>query len=267
MNAKKFSEAMNELDNKYIEETICYKKKEEKPVWMKWGAVAAAIFCCFTMTVFAFSLFFSLDEDDLSLSATYEGALELIKGAPELIAKVPEKITIVPPVSPMELTMTDSKEAVLFDPSVPADKQLQLTGLHRRTIDGYGKLIGASAEEKAMVLSAYVPRRKGEADGGVDIPLLYIIMYAVSDIENLQDYAFIGGQLMTFEQMEQYKVYEDERYVCYDASDLFYTDLRQYVESIVSQRDDVYFDEQIWERVQNIHRYYRENIGKLLGYR
>ncbi|MDE7030073.1 MAG: hypothetical protein K2P63_08860 [Lachnospiraceae bacterium] len=54
---------------------------------------------------------------------------------------------------------------------------------------------------------------------------LYII-YDVNDIESLQDYAFIRGQIQTFEQMEQYKVYEDERYVCYDATDLFYTDLR-----------------------------------------
>ena len=72
---------------------------------------------------------------------------------------------------------------------------------------------------------------------------------------------------MTFEQMEQYKIYEDEQYVCYDVSDLFYSDLRQYVESMVSQRSDVYFDEQVWERVQNIYNYYRDNMGSLLGYR
>lgn len=72
---------------------------------------------------------------------------------------------------------------------------------------------------------------------------------------------------MTFEQMERYRGYEDGQYVCYDATDLFYTDLRRYVESMVSQRSDVYFDEQIWERVQNIYNYYRENMGTLLGYR
>ena len=66
--------------------------------------------------------------------------------------------------------------------------------------------------------------------------------------------------------MEKYKIYEDEQYVCYDVSDLFYSDLRQYVESMVSQRSDVYFDEQVWERVQNIYTYYRDNMGPLLGY-
>ena len=48
---------------------------------------------------------------------------------------------------------------------------------------------------------------------------------------------------------------------------MFYSDLRQYVESMVSQRSDVYFDEQVWERVQNIYTYYRDNMGTLLGYR
>ncbi|HIZ56481.1 MAG TPA: hypothetical protein H9671_09880 [Firmicutes bacterium] len=44
MNTKKFSDAMSELDTKYIDEVIGYKKKkEQKPVWVKWGAVAACL--------------------------------------------------------------------------------------------------------------------------------------------------------------------------------------------------------------------------------
>lgn len=43
MNAKKFSEAMSEIDSKYIEEALNYKKKAQKPVWIKWGAMAACL--------------------------------------------------------------------------------------------------------------------------------------------------------------------------------------------------------------------------------
>lgn len=174
---------------------------------------------------------------------------------------------IVPSVSPMELTVIDSDEAPVFDPSVPMDMQLQLTGLHRRTTDGYDKKIGASDTEQALVLSAYIPQRKGDIDGGVDVPLIYVFIYEKGEIKAPQDYTFIRGRLMTFEQMEPYRIYEDEQYVCYDASSLFYSELRQYVESMVSQRSDVYFDEQVWERVQNIYNYYRKNLGTLLGYR
>ena len=65
-------------------------------------------------------------------------------------------------------------------------------------------------------------------------------------------------QGITFEQLEQYKVYEDDQYVCYEVTDLFYTNLRQHVESIISQRSDIYFDEQVWERVENIYTYYKD---------
>lgn len=34
MNSKKFSEAMSELDTKYVDEAISYKKKTKKPIWV-----------------------------------------------------------------------------------------------------------------------------------------------------------------------------------------------------------------------------------------
>lgn len=47
MNAKKFSDAMSELDSKYIDEALNYKKKAKqkakKPIWIKCGAIAACL--------------------------------------------------------------------------------------------------------------------------------------------------------------------------------------------------------------------------------
>ncbi len=43
MNAKKFSDAMSELDTKYVDEALNYKKKAKKPIWVKWGAIAACL--------------------------------------------------------------------------------------------------------------------------------------------------------------------------------------------------------------------------------
>ena len=50
MNAKKFSDAMSELDSKYIDEALNYKKKVKKSrkktnkySWTKWGAMAACL--------------------------------------------------------------------------------------------------------------------------------------------------------------------------------------------------------------------------------
>lgn len=43
MNAKKFSDAMGELDTKYVDETLNYKKKAKRPDWIKWEAMAACV--------------------------------------------------------------------------------------------------------------------------------------------------------------------------------------------------------------------------------
>lgn len=51
MNAEKFSEAMNELDSKYVEKAIHYRARKRKSPWLKWSvaaclslAVCAAVF-------------------------------------------------------------------------------------------------------------------------------------------------------------------------------------------------------------------------------
>lgn len=45
MNSKKISEAMSELDIRYVDEAIGYKKNKtyKKPVWFKLGAIAACL--------------------------------------------------------------------------------------------------------------------------------------------------------------------------------------------------------------------------------
>lgn len=54
MNSKKFSEAMSELDSKYVDEAISYKKKAKRPGWIKWGTIAAclALICVAAISIF-----------------------------------------------------------------------------------------------------------------------------------------------------------------------------------------------------------------------
>ena len=54
MNTKKFSDAMSELDTKYVDEALSYKKKDKMPIWVKWGAIAACL--CFMMPLTAFAI-------------------------------------------------------------------------------------------------------------------------------------------------------------------------------------------------------------------
>ena len=56
---KKFSDAMSELDTKYVDEALNYKKKAKKPGWVKWGAMAAcfAVIAVLGVGVFQSGLF------------------------------------------------------------------------------------------------------------------------------------------------------------------------------------------------------------------
>jgi len=63
MNSKKFSEVMSELDNKYVDEAIHYKKKAKKPDWIKWGAMAA----CLAIMVYAGTKLFPYEPSNNTL--------------------------------------------------------------------------------------------------------------------------------------------------------------------------------------------------------
>ena len=43
MNVKKFSDAMSELDTKYVEEALNYDRQSKRPVWIKWAVMAACL--------------------------------------------------------------------------------------------------------------------------------------------------------------------------------------------------------------------------------
>lgn len=69
MNAKKFSEAMSELDSKYISEALNYKAKAKKPGWFKWKA-AAACFCMIAAAVTAIPSMRNPQESDGGRNST-----------------------------------------------------------------------------------------------------------------------------------------------------------------------------------------------------
>ena len=81
--------------------------------------------------------------------------------------------------------------------------------------------------------------------------------------------AYLYGQLLSFGELESRKVYADEHYVIYDATDLIYTDVDAYLDYFLSCQSQVYCDDQIRQRVHNIYTYYRDpqNLQQLIAYR
>ena len=67
MKVKKFSDAMSELDSKYIDEALNYKKKAKKPVWVKWRVMLACL--CIVIAVFRIPHIFNSMQNDEEVTA------------------------------------------------------------------------------------------------------------------------------------------------------------------------------------------------------
>lgn len=64
MNTKKFSEAMSEIDSKYVDEAIQYQSKKKTQSWLKWAAMAACL-CLIVVTAITVPTLFK-PQDDLA---------------------------------------------------------------------------------------------------------------------------------------------------------------------------------------------------------
>lgn len=157
-------------------------------------------------------------------------------------------------------------DGTIFDETVEADQQYLLTGAAWSYTDGYGRMV-ATVQEKAWVQTVLLPQRKGETDGGVFLPLVFLFVYDVEETKP-ENYAFLYGQLLSFGELERYKVLVDEHYAIYDATDLIYTDVDAYLDHFLTTRSDIYCDAQIRQRVHNVYDFYQDpdNIRTMYGY-
>lgn len=169
---------------------------------------------------------------------------------------------LVRPADPWLMVEKLPENAVL-DEAFPVELQYILVGQNYHSIDGCGRIVGSQFaggdSDYAKMLKVLLPQYRGQTDGGVYMPLIYLFIFPRSQIESMGDFAFVYGQLFTFGELEDSKVYENEDYVVYELTDLFYTDLDAYLDYFLTTRDDIYFDESIRRRVHNIYDYYKDH--------
>lgn len=136
------------------------------------------------------------------------------------------------------------------------------------SFDGYNKLMGIDDTEDFEIIRVCVPRvlDDGTFNSHEVIPLFYLYTYAKADIQSPKDYAFVRGNLLSFEEMEQYKIYEDDEYLIYEMHELFYSDLYTYVQDMMLQFDDIYFTDEVWDRIQRFYNHFsdKEVLGSTI---
>ena len=171
--------------------------------------------------------------------------------------------TLVHPVDPHVFVQTPREQ--VFDETLPMDIQYQMVIQQYHSLDAFNRMVGAAfsgtGSDQSLQIMAALPEYQGQTDGGQCIPGVYLFVYERAALTAENPYAFIYGNIIPFSRMEQDKVYEDDRYVIYDMTDLFYTDLDAYLDDFVSVmkgKVSLYFDEQIRRRVHNVYDYFRD---------
>ena len=208
----------------------------------------------------------------LSDESCLDGVLPSLKSyylnfTPDIFARWPDAFGYLELVQ-SELRKVDGNLVRTCGNPIYFDQKDWLVSSNWSSFDAYNKLMGVDNTEYYTQIGVDLPcpLDNGRDSGGWVMPLFYLYQYSVSDIKTPQDYAFIRGNLLTFKEMEPYKVYDDGEYVVYEMHHLFYTDLKTYVKDMLLQRDDVYLNEQIWERIVTIYEHWgnRENLADYL---
>ena len=160
-----------------------------------------------------------------------------------------------------ELSRVRGNIVVPTDPYYYWDLENYNTLVRSSCFDGYNKLLGRTDMEKIKQISISVPRLLDgkELNGTQEIPIFYLWIFAKSDIQSPEDYAFVRGNLLTFREMDEYKIFEDDNHVIYELHHLVYSDLRNYVEEMIIQNDSIYFNDEIWERIQRFYNTYSDH--------
>lgn len=211
---------------------------------------------------------FYFETDSFGTENRSRSAGEYVEAVSQYLLPYGDRVLMpVTPYDPRLIVNTDNPEQVTFDERVDADRQYLLTGEHLHSVDAWFKMIGRYPMDEALILEAYIPDGRGNLnDGFIGVPLLYMVTYETSAIRE-DSLAFLYGQLLDFTEMETYKIYEDNKYACYEISPLLYTDAAEYARTwLEATGQDGAYDEAAEQRLLNIYSYYKENAGRLMEY-
>lgn len=200
---------------------------------------------------------FYFEDDYVGMLAANPMNYEYLQKVQELVLRCGKRIVPSVSASLMAVPRLDDTE---FDDETHS---YDVPGSQITVQDAFGKLVGTTEEEHIKYLCYHMPCKEGENDGWC-LPLLYYSTFEVAMIESKDDCALIHGQIVSFSDLEEYKVYQDDQFVCYDVTHLFYSDLRGYVEDVLKYRDvtdqDYYFDDQMFSDIQMAYDYYKGNL-------
>lgn len=137
------------------------------------------------------------------------------------------------------------------------------TGQRPTVQDAFGKLVGSTTYEHVNCVSTYLPASAAGEDESYQVPLLYFSAFETASVSE-DTCTLIYGQILTFDELEPYMVYQNDEYTYYNVTHLFYTDLDSYMENIIEYRkatkQNYYYDEDLARQLETMYNYYTENL-------
>lgn len=205
------------------------------------------------------------EERTLDIQRRSELTMQYMESVRKYLDAVERPGCLVEPTDPLVITLPLEELELMFDESLPEEEQRQLVGCHTSSFDVDMKLLGRHMDDDAYKVSAYlVANEYGDVE---EVPLFYIFAFDKDAIQSGEDYAFIRGEIRTFDELEPCKVYEDEEFVCYEISAFVWDDLEEYVAGLEVRWTDIDFDEAAMNRLWAIHDYFKDNWGEAIRVR
>ena len=192
--------------------------------------------------------------------AYYERCAELIRTSGK---------TVIRPVSPAPTFLTaDFPAGTVLDRNLPEELQYQLIGLKVASTDSYAFPVGASWEDTAYIFSIIVPQKAADLSEatGDEIQVTYVMVYDSDQAAQPDAYTLIHGQLVPLSELLPDTVYRDKQYTAFNVTQYFFTDLDTHIEAFRQHRTDLFFNEDVLERIHNGYAYLREAVKEMYLY-
>ena len=192
--------------------------------------------------------------------AYYERCAELIRTSGK---------TVIRPVSPAPTFLTaDFPAGTVLDRNLPEELQYQLIGLKVASTDSYAFPVGASWADTAYIFSIIVPQKAADLSEatGDEIQVTYVMAYDSDQAAQPDAYTLIHGQLVPLSELLPEMVYQDKQYTAFNVTEYFFTDLDTHIGAFRQHRTDLFFNEDVLERIHNGYAYLQEAVKEMYLY-
>ena len=192
--------------------------------------------------------------------AYYERCAEVIRASGK---------KVIHPVSPAPTFLTaDFPAGTILDENIPEETQHQLIGLKVASTDSYAFPVVASWEDTAYIFSIIVPQSASDLSeaAGDAIQVTYVMAFESEQAAQPDAYTLIRGQLVPLSELLPDTVYRDEQYTAFNVTQYFFTDLDTHIAAFRQSRSDLFFNEDVLERIHNGYAYLQEAVKEIYLY-